>query len=545
MLDLDRTMFFKAKFDVAENSDGDALWSVIMCLKRWSLKKARYGDYRLPSEPHAWSELKHGDKIVADGANVSLFSCMHREGDVYTWACQHSEVSRKIGCAPREWTTEIGFEGHTRSSGTVSIITIYSDVPGFLGPLQETPSPTIPGLVRFLANDDQLTCTVDGCPLSLEPIEFEIDGCAGLYEKIANPAREVPVIVCAPSHGGRLSLDPETIVRQLGPNALVYFTRNCEAMNALNALFPANDLGCFGGAVRIYAARPDFTDPSDSYKHRYFSTTQIREHGIDYHYAILRRALAEDVHFWETLIRIDDVKRLNRHSHRERDTAKRMTEIESAAIDQLTAMFDEVDERAESAETDRDRLKDELTECRNRLRDADARIAAYEHSFSSQRDCSLARALNEHPQLNLTTIAKLFVEAYPDRLDFSARGWESLEGCVTAPDVFWHALHCMCTVLHPLYSERGAGIAKAFRERTRLSLSFKESETTRKNAALMRQREDTYEGRPLIIEPHIRSGTGDPNSPKFVHIYFNRDEKTGRLVIGATQHLDTSTTPKL
>ena len=162
MLDLDRTMFFKAKFDVAENSDGDALWSVIMCLKRWSLKKARYGDYRLPSEPHAWSELKHGDKIVADGADVRLFSCMHREGDVYTWACQHSEVSRIIGCAPREWTTEIGFEGRTRSSGTVSIITMYSDAPGFLGPLQETPSPTIPGLVRLLANDDQLTCTIDG-----------------------------------------------------------------------------------------------------------------------------------------------------------------------------------------------------------------------------------------------------------------------------------------------------------------------------------------------------------------------------------------------
>lgn len=312
MLDLDRTMFFKAKFDVAENSDGDALWSVIMCLKRWSLKKARYGDYRLPSEPHAWSELKHGDKIVADGADVRLFSCMHREGDVYTWACQHSEVSRIIGCAPREWTTEIGFEGRTRSSGTVSIITMYSDAPGFLGPLQETPSPTIPGLVRLLANDDQLTCTVDGCPLSLEPIEFKIDGCAALYETIANPAREVPVIVCAPSHGGRLSLDPETIVRQLGPNALVYFTRDCEAMNALNAIFPANDLGCFGGAVRIYAARPDFTNPSNSYHHRYFSTTQIREHGANYHYAILRRALAEDVHFWETSIRIDDVKRLNR-----------------------------------------------------------------------------------------------------------------------------------------------------------------------------------------------------------------------------------------
>lgn len=242
MLDLDRTMFFKAKFDVAENSDGDALWSVIMCLKRWSLKKARYGDYRLPSEPHAWSELKHGDKIVADGADVRLFSCMHREGDVYTWACQHSEVSRIIGCAPREWTTEIGFEGRTRSSGTVSIITMYSDAPGFLGPLQETPSPTIPGLVRLLANDDQLTCTVDGCPLSLEPIEFKIDGCAALYETIANPAREVPVIVCAPSHGGRLSLDPETIVRQLGPNALVYFTRDCEAMNALNAISPQTTL---------------------------------------------------------------------------------------------------------------------------------------------------------------------------------------------------------------------------------------------------------------------------------------------------------------
>lgn len=61
----------------------------------------------------------------------------------------------------------------------------------------------------------------------------------------------------------------------------------------------------------------------------------------------------------------------------------------------------------------------------------------------------------------------------------------------------------------------------------------------------MCEREDFYQGRPLNIEPHISSGTGDPHSPQFIRIYFGWDAQTGRLVIGDTRHLTNCATRKL
>ncbi len=84
-----------------------------------------------------------------------------------------------------------------------------------------------------------------------------------------------------------------------------------------------------------------------------------------------------------------------------------------------------------------------------------------------------------------------------------------------------------------------------FGANSKFKLARGEGPQTRANGKLMRQREDFYQGRPLCIEPHISSSTGDPNSPQFIRIYFGWDVESAKLVIGETRHLTNATTRKL
>ena len=155
--------------------------------------------------------------MCSPGGSVRLYAALHREGEVGTWACQHVEDQRCAGCAPRRWITEVGFEGRDLDSGTVSIITMYSDLPGFMGPLQPAPRPNIPLLMEKLLENDMLSCTVEGLPLALHPIEFGPAGADRLRNFLALPHRETPVIVVAPTRSGELPIDPEAISRSWGP----------------------------------------------------------------------------------------------------------------------------------------------------------------------------------------------------------------------------------------------------------------------------------------------------------------------------------------
>ncbi len=103
MIDLDRTMFFKARFEIEApqgdevlwslvlsvrdwslrkaRRDGDSrpqvkarfeieapqgedvLWSLVLSVRDWSLRKARRDGYSLPQEMRFWSKLKSGEML--------------------------------------------------------------------------------------------------------------------------------------------------------------------------------------------------------------------------------------------------------------------------------------------------------------------------------------------------------------------------------------------------------------------------------------------------------------------------------------------------
>lgn len=554
MLDLDRTMFFKAKFDVQADPGVDALWSVVLSVRDWTLAKAQRDGYSMPVGMREWSRLKAGETMCSPGGSVRLYAALHREGEVGTWACQHVEDQRCAGCAPRRWITEVGFEGRDLDSGTVSIITMYSDLPGFMGPLQPAPRPNIPLLMEKLLENDMLSCTVEGLPLALHPIEFGPRGADRLRNFLALPHRETPVVVVAPTRSGELPIDPEAITAQLGPNAFVCFTRDAAALDALNGPLEPNELECRPGSLRIYAPQPHFDVLGDGINHRFFSAAALREDGGAGCLAILRRALAQDVHARDTSIRMEDVKRLNRRSSRERASRRREEEIQDLAIEQMAQMVEQAegDAREVEAELDAaldecDAVRDELARARAEIHELELKNASLEWSLAQRGEAlpSAREAMERASELTVFDIGRIFVEAFPDRIDFSDRGWSSLEVCTYEPKAFWSALHSMCTVLYPLYRQGSANMSAEFGANSKFRLARGEGPQTRANGKLMRQREDFYQGRPLCIEPHISSSTGDPNSPQFIRIYFGWDAESAKLVIGETRHLTNATTRKL
>lgn len=219
------------------------------------------------------------------------------------------------------------------------------------------------------------------------------------------------------------------------------------------------------------------------------------------------------------------------------------------ALDQVKEMLDEAEGLARLAEDECDAMREELRQSRRANHDLEARIAWLEHALDSQggsaAEDGAATAMADTSELTISAIARLFVSAFPDRIDFSERGWASLEDCRYEPRAFWSALHSMCTVLYPLYRDGATDKIGEFNSRSRFKFARGEGPQTRANSKFMREREDEYQGRRLFIEPHICSSVGDPNSPQFIRIYFNWDEETERLVIGDTKHLTNCTTRKL
>ena len=70
LFDLNRTMFFKAKFDVECDEGDDALWSVIMSLRFWLRGKAEQLGYSMPWGNDAWSSVvRAGGVLRAEGAS--------------------------------------------------------------------------------------------------------------------------------------------------------------------------------------------------------------------------------------------------------------------------------------------------------------------------------------------------------------------------------------------------------------------------------------------------------------------------------------------
>lgn len=171
--DLTRTMFFKAGFNVKAEQGQDALWKIVLDLRKWVLGKAKRSGFDFPSDSRTWTRVKHGTSIKSSDGSTSLTSCLHIDDGIFTWACVLIEdKGAPAGTSPREWVTEIGFKGTSQEEGRFSVVLSYEDRPGFIGKLQDDPDPSVPGIVAITITDKELFCSESGIKIGLDAMEI-------------------------------------------------------------------------------------------------------------------------------------------------------------------------------------------------------------------------------------------------------------------------------------------------------------------------------------------------------------------------------------
>lgn len=545
--DLTRTMFFKAGFNVKAEQGQDALWKIVLDLRKWVLGKAKRSGFDFPSDSRTWTRVKHGTSIKSSDGSTSLTSCLHIDDGIFTWACVLIEdKGAPAGTSPREWVTEIGFKGTSQEEGRFSVVLSYEDRPGFIGKLQDDPDPSVPGIVAITITDKELFCSESGIKIGLDAMEITPEFAA--LSLIIDERRQLPVVLIAPTATGELPLNPESLAHALGPNALVLYTNNCDVISALNRDLERFELQCLNGSLRVYSPKPAVDQPGEFTRHRYIAANDLRSDPEDA-VLMLRRALAQDVHFWTSLLRIVDVKRMNWASSNEKRFEAKKGELEDEVFEEMLKAekkVNNVERKLNFALQERDELREENYQLK-------ARCDSYEQAFKSptiqSRDKRLYEFLSAMSGLpkKPDEVAKLAVAVFSFEIDFSERGWSSLVNCTTDSNILWAALKDISLILHPMFAHhKSIDIASEFSRQSKFSYARSEGKQTRKDPKLMAQREDTYNGRKIFIEKHISSSTGDPSSKNFLRLYFDYDTPSEKIVIGQCGgHMNNYTTKSL
>lgn len=545
MHDLNLTLFYKTSFQIRSvDNDGDALWSLICNIKKWMTQKWQKRGIGIPQEISTWSQFKNGSTINSDdpAGTVSFYSSAYWDNEAVSyWACSITETEKIENYAPRQWVTEIGFTYSKSTYGTVSIVLSYGDRPGYLGECQDSPKLSIPGLVPRLANDNRLICELCGRPLSLEPQILHVGEFQSFWNLISDESRDVPIIYISPKRNidnGQYVIDPETISQSLGPSALVFYSIDPEFSDEMRANLPDERYKCYNGFVRVYASNPKIKDEGDSGRHRYFPPSAIEKMGEENFVRMLRRALAQDVYFYENMVRLDIIKtKVRRNSiTKHADTKVKLAEEES--FDLLT----ELEKELIDTQHENEQLKRELQESQSKNYALEARNKTVENALNGIKNSSIIEEI-DIKHYSPRVLCELFETIYGDRIAFTDRAKKSLDECSTKPDVLWNALYDLCTLAYELHMKQGdIDIAKEFSKNSEFEYSRGAGMMTRKDAKLLEQYKDIYHGREIDTQTHIKKGTKE-TSDQFIRLYFGIDQKSKKLVISFVgKHLDTYST---
>ena len=139
------------------------------------------------------------------------------------------------------------------------------------------------------------------------------------------------------------------------------------------------------------------------------------------------------------------------------------------------------------------------------------------------------------------------VDAYPERLDFTERGWKSLrKECKASTELVWNALRDLACVAHGLYVSGARDIEGEFHARSTFEFASNAGMMTRKDPGLMAQYRDVYQGRELNCEAHVGKGNGHSKDRGDIRVYFAFDRTSGKIVVSSCgPHLDNYSTRKI
>ena len=426
-------------------------------------------------------------------------------------------------------------------------------MPGFIGLCMEPPGISVPRLVRGLFEDPELICSIGSARLTAKPMHLSPGDYTAFEALLFDPQREVPLVYMSPcrqeeeSQAAFLPVSPEEMAMSVAGNALVYYADSLDFSSEMRFLGDER-YGCAGGAIRLYLPHADRSEENDSYRHRYLSARFIEEQGEKTILEIFRRALAQDVHFYQNMFRLDSCRTLVVQAQH----AERIASIRAQSEDDVDEAMQEYlaeSERREEAERKACQHQEEAERLRSENHGLSVQLDAFRRRAAQFSQIEAAandiRACGEYPNTP-EKIARYFERVYPDRIVFTERAYRSLGDCLTKPELLWEIFYHIATDLYELLHSDPAQAYRQFTQMTGWDCSRGEGMMTRADARLMRQYVDQYQGQEIGIEAHIKNGVKE-SDPRFVRIHFAYDPSVAdKVIIGhCGRHLDNFTTRRL
>ncbi len=559
MIDLNNSIFYKVKFNVSAISDDtDLIQRIISHIKTWLLRKHNQKRERIPEDDSVWNRLVQGDVIEStDKGNVLIETDSFQDEGLVFWACRISERGRhREGYAPREWITEIGIKPISHGEIEFSCVTSYRDRPGFIGQCEDEPQPNIPNIVKALLNDEECNCKL-GCEcVDVNPIALKPGDWNSFWENTLNEERQLPYIFVSLKSDGESGnkihlVNPQELAIAAGGNAKVFYAESDGVIDEMN-YYCQDEYKCYGGAIRIYFPQIRLDDPLDSHRHRYINPNVISEIGPNHVIQMIRRALAQDVHFYETFFRIEECRKKKESFARQ----VRLAEIKKQYDEEKTIFQQQHEQQVDkyftlAVEEEEKRLKveDELEavkESLGQLKESCYRLSNEIEGYRTlsaknaelQRVCRNRLNTIQYPN-TILDVVNYFDAVFCDRLAFSEDGMKSLKGCRLPLTDLWRILFSLATEMHELYLRGSGDIYSQFRQKTGIDVTRGEGTMTRKDAKLMRQFLTLYNGEEINIEPHITF----PKLSQSIHFGFSHKDQ--KIIVGSCgEHKEIYSTQK-
>ena len=299
------------------------------------------------------------------------------------------------------------------------------------------------------------------------------------------------------------------------------------------------------------------TNIKDAYRHRYLSAQFIAKVGEVGMTQILRRAIAQDVHFYDSFFRIEDCKAKREAILRQ----KRLDELKQQHIQELASKEKKHSEKVESIENealefaeDAERKQLEAQDRAAHFEEENKKLREENYNLRSENDsyrllakenadlkkvCNNRLATKEYPQTP-QDIVHYYDASFGDKIAFSDDAMDSLKDCTIPLEDLWEALFALATIMDDLYINGSGDIFTECRNKSGVDVRRGEGSETRKDSKLMRQYETEYHGEMIDIEAHITySKIGQS-------IHFGFSQKDQKLIVGwCGEHKDNYTTRKV
>ena len=211
------------------------------------------------------------------------------------------------------------------------------------------------------------------------------------------------------------------------------------------------------------------------------------------------------------------------------EQARYINELRSQMRDEYNRGQASERHRAEQLETQNDKIRaDNATLKANN----DAMRQAFSEFSAMKAIVDRVQTVEKMPKTNEDVVA-YFQLFFADRLGFTERGKKTAVKCDINPDMLWACLFQVAKVLVDLYRNGTRDIETAFKESTGWELATSEGAETRKIADMMNLRKDSYEGREISVEPHLKfPKSSRKTGAQYQRLYYAYDAETRKVVVG-------------